>query len=403
MNFKLLKKLIASMSIVSIFFTFVYVYGQATDKMKDELNKQKESNRKSLAELKEKLKALETEVKEKNYSFKVALTEAMKYELEQLAGTRPPQLNMSSTNQNAIKRLKMESKRRKLKKKVKSDEYEILDESGYYEEEEELPEEFADLIDYSNDVDPNPPDNDGYIDTPTKPEKNTSKCSVDLPKWDWRSEGKVTPVKFQGGCGSCWAFTANAVVESAYAIANNKTIDLSEQQVLNCSKAGTCNGGWYEGAFSFMGMKSALVAGKNSGILENFEPYKGKDLRCSSFTPTTYQTLAWGYVGTSSKANVKEIKQALCKYGPLATAMYATPMFQAYKSGVFNEKIRLGANDVNHAVVIVGWDDKLNAYLIKNSWSAQWGQEGYIWMDYRANNVGYGTMWVVARKESAGK
>ncbi len=397
------KKIIATFSIFFVLLSGYYIYAQATDNMKDELNKQKDSNKKSLAELKEKLKALEAEIKEKNYAFKVGITEAMKFELGQIAGTKPPKVSFSGTNKEAERRLRMESKRRKVKMKVKKDTIGNPEEEELFAEDEELPEEFADIIDYSDIPDPVPPDSEGYIDTPTTPEKNTNKCTVDAAKWDWRSEGKVTPVKMQGGCGSCWAFTAAAVIESAYLIANNKTVDLSEQQILNCSKAGSCGGGWYEGVFSYVGMKSPYVAGKNSSVLENFDPYKGKDLKCGAYSPTTYQTMAWGYVGTTGKPSVKEIKQALCKYGALASTVYATPQFQAYRSGVFNEKLKLGPNDVNHAITLVGWDDKLNAFLLKNSWSKGWGQDGYMWINYSSNNVGYGTMWVVARKESEGK
>jgi C1A family cysteine protease len=404
MNFNLGKKIIATMSIIFALLSGYYIYAQATDNMKDALNKQKDSNKKSLAELKEKLRGLEAEIKEKNYAFKVGITEAMKFELEQITGTKPTaNVSFSSTNKEAERRLRMESKRRKTKMRVKNDIYDNMEDELNYAEDEELPEEFADLIDYSNEPDPTPPDNDGYIDTPKNPEKNSNKCTAEASKWDWRSEGKVTPVKMQGGCGSCWAFTAAAVIESAYLMANNKTVDLSEQQILNCSKSGSCNGGWYEGVFSYVGMKTPYVAGKNSGVLENFDPYKGKDLKCGSYSPTTYQTMAWGYVGSTGKPSVKEVKQALCKYGALASTVYATSQFQAYRSGVFNEKVKLGPSDVNHAIVIVGWDDKLNAYLIKNSWSKNWGQEGYMWIDYRANNIGYGTMWAVARKESEGK
>jgi cathepsin L len=372
--------------------------------MKDILQKQKDKNNKELTDLKEKLNQLQQEVKDKNYSFKVAMTEAMKYELSQLASTKAPRsIDYAKVNKEAEKRLKMEGKRKKQKKKVKftSDETEEMEEI-IFSDDDPLPDEYADMQDYSEDDPYQQTEDQGYIEPPPPPKKNESKCNVDLKTWDWRAEGKVTPVRQQGSCGSCWAFTTAAAFESSYLIQNNKTIDMSEQQLVNCSKAGSCaDGGWPGNAFEFMLMKSATSSGSKSGVDESAEPYKGKDMQCKPYKATSYQTVAWGYVANGNRIpTVKEVKQALCKYGPLASAVYVTPHFQAYAGGVFNEKVKTSSpTDVNHAITIVGWDDKLNSYLIKNSWSDKWGIKGYMWIDYKSANIGYGTMWVVARSE----
>jgi C1A family cysteine protease len=396
------RKILLFVSLCSFLFSTLYVHSQ--ESMKDILQKQKDKNNKELSDLKEKLKQLEQEVKDKNYSFKVAMTEAMKYELSQLASTKAPRsIDYSKVNKEAEKRLKMEAKRKKQKKKVKftSDEMDIQEEI-IFDENDPLPDEFADMQDYSEDDPYQQTEDQGYIEPPPPPKKNESKCNVDLKAWDWRAEGKVTPVRQQGSCGSCWAFTAAAAFESSYLIQNNKTIDMSEQHLVNCSRAGTCaDGGWPGNAFEFMLLKSATATGSKSGVDESAEPYKGKDMQCKPYKTTNYQTVAWGYVANGNRIpTVKEVKQALCKYGPLASAVYVTPHFQAYAGGVFNEKVKTSSpTDVNHAITIVGWDDKLNAYLIKNSWSDKWGIKGYMWVDYKSANIGYGTMWVVARSE----
>jgi C1A family cysteine protease len=396
------RKILLLVSLCSFLFSTLYVHSQ--ESAKDILQKQKDKNNKELSDLKEKLNKLQEDIKANNYSFKVAITEAMKYEISQIASTKAPRsIDYAKVNKEAQKRLKMEGKRKKQKKKVKftTDDYEEMEEI-IFDENDPLPDEYADMQDYSQDDPYQQTEDQGYIEPPPPPKKNESKCNVELAAWDWRAEGKVTPVRQQGSCGSCWAFTTAAAFESSYLIQNNKTIDMSEQQLVNCSRAGSCaDGGWPGNAFEFMLMKSATSSGSKSGVDESAEPYKGKDMQCKPYKTTNYQTVAWGYVANGNRTpTVKEVKQALCKYGPLASAVYVTPHFQAYAGGVFNEKVKTSsANDVNHAITIVGWDDKLNAYLIKNSWSDRWGIKGYMWIDYKSANIGYGTMWVVARSE----
>jgi cathepsin L len=94
------------------------------------------------------------------------------------------------------------------------------------------------------------------------------------------------------------------------------------------------------------------------------------------------------------------MKDAICKYGAIAACVKVTPAFQAYKNGVFNEFAYVsGEKDINHAITIVGWDDKKNAYLVKNSWGPQWGDDGYVWVEYGCNNIGYGATWAVVASE----
>ena len=73
--------------------------------------------------------------------------------------------------------------------------------------------------------------------------------------------------------------------------------------------------------------------------------------------------------------------------------MAVTNLFQAYTTGVFNEN---ASSNVNHMVTLVGWDDDLQAWLIKNSWGEYWGENGYMWINYFSNKIGYGAAWVQA-------
>jgi Papain family cysteine protease len=104
-----------------------------------------------------------------------------------------------------------------------------------------------------------------------------------------------------------------------------------------------------------------------------------------------YTAVNWSTVyGKAGTPNVSAIKEALCVHGPVVAAMYTTDAFAQYKDG---------DSDVNHDILIIGWDDKKDAWLIKNSWGSNWwGQKGFGWIRYRSNNIGYGAAWVDAVK-----
>ena len=209
-----------------------------------------------------------------------------------------------------------------------------------------------------------------------------------LAAFSWVERNKITPVKDQGVCGSCWAFTSAAAMESSIYIRRNLVVDLSEQSILDCSGSGSCNGGWYGTVFNYYMSKSA--------VLEKDAPYQGVQRNCVSSPSGDYKVTAWGYLRKDlRKPTVNELKEALCTYGPLAACVEVTNAFQAYKSGVFDEFAKVGIDQINHAIVIVGWDDKKKAFLVKNSWGTRWGENGYVWVAYDCNNIGYGATWVV--------
>ncbi|MBP7585441.1 MAG: hypothetical protein KBA61_15475, partial [Spirochaetes bacterium] len=223
-------------------------------------------------------------------------------------------------------------------------------------------------------------------------------ANPDAPAFNWRDKKRVTPIRHQYTCGSCWAFTTIGVLESSYKIQTNKDYDFSEQQIVDCAtgndgrRAGSCNGGWYGSAFESLQ--------RNGAILDSMSPYKNKDGFCSGTSPSNYKIATWAYVvPNAGTPSIKDMKRAIAKYGPVATACKVTPAFQGYTGGVFDEHTSMyGANDVNHAVVVEGWDDSKGrgAWLLRNSWGTGWGDNGYMWIEYQCNGIGFGAAWVVA-------
>ena len=216
--------------------------------------------------------------------------------------------------------------------------------------------------------------------------------------FDWRALNKVTPVRDQGGCGSCWAFTAIGAFECSWAIRNDQLIDVSEQQILDYNgKWSCCGGGWWMDAFDLM-----IKSGTCSDSAYPYVSMDGKSHPVKKGVPTPYKAVTWGFVAADGRTpSTDAMKQALLRHGPLAVGVYVTPAFQNYKGGIFNQ--HLPGPSVNHAVLCVGWDDtkgKAGCWLIKNSWGADWGEKGYIWIEYGSNRIGDHAAWVEAKSST---
>lgn len=225
----------------------------------------------------------------------------------------------------------------------------------------------------------------------------TIRRSADMKAFNWRDISMMTPVKDQSGCGSCWAFSAMGVYESVYKIMHGKELDLSEQYVVDCvegvtpagvkADCGSCSGG--NVPFLFRAMVTNGVA------LESQFPYQAENKTCSRKNANMpYRIKQQGYVSYNTPT-VKEIKEAICKYGPVFSSLKATEFFMAYGGGVYDEKVEVSSpRDTNHAIVIAGWDDSKNAWLVRNSWSDQWGENGYVWVEYGCANIGNNVAWI---------
>lgn len=181
----------------------------------------------------------------------------------------------------------------------------------------------------------------------------------------------------------------------------------SVQELINCMEIkDACAGGWHGRAFDF------FVYEKGVPFIES-APIKNESEISQGIIPYTYlsapyspgkkgpcnpskgfrKASAWGYVKypPHQMPTVKELQDALLVHGPLVMPIVSDDCFLAYRGGVFNENNK---GTVNHAVLLVGWDDNTQAWQIKNSWGEGWGEKGYGWVKYGSNNIGKYAAWI---------
>ncbi len=226
----------------------------------------------------------------------------------------------------------------------------------------------------------------------------------DLPaSFDWRDYNGCTPIRSQGGCGSCWAFAAIGTIESAILINDGISTDLSEQWLVSCTGAGSCSGGWHTAAYGFLCCQANWQdpCGDCGPVLESDFPYVAWDAPCDCPYPHPYRVDDWARIG-SGIPPADDIKQAILDYGPVSATVAVDSAFQAYDGGVFNA---CWDGQVNHAIVLVGWDDNQGpegVWILRNSWGTNWGEDGYMRILYGCSRVGGSACYIEYRYDCNG-
>ena len=193
---------------------------------------------------------------------------------------------------------------------------------------------------------------------------------------DHRESGKVTGVKNQGQCGSCWAFSATGSMEGMWKKKHGELISMSEQQMVDCGP-GSCNGGYMDSAWNTV---------RNGIESEQTYPYTARDGSCKANSNNFIATNQGSQRVSHSESSLESALYTV-DY-PISVAIHVGSSFQHYHGGIYSDP-NCQYGQLNHGVLAVGYDKSGSGYwIVKNSWGGSWGDGGYIKMKMGENCCG---------------
>jgi rhodanese-related sulfurtransferase len=222
------------------------------------------------------------------------------------------------------------------------------------------------------------------------------------PEWDWRDvDGKnwLTPVKNQGNCGSCWDFAAMGALEAVIKIGENNSNfnpDLSEQYLLSCPpESGGCSG--WDAYYAYK-----YIAENGGALTEDCFRYMASDsIPCYTKCPDWEDNLVpVEDYGITYNPGRDYMKSALIKYGPLVVDMTVYDDFFSYRGGIYEHDGNEPVSDINHQVVLVGYNDNPGYWICKNSWGRYWGEDGFFKIAYGDCRIEYCIIYTTYDPES---
>eukprot|EP00933_Yihiella_yeosuensis_P020881 TRINITY_DN16650_c0_g1_i3.p1 TRINITY_DN16650_c0_g1~~TRINITY_DN16650_c0_g1_i3.p1 ORF type:complete len:387 (+),score=73.86 TRINITY_DN16650_c0_g1_i3:93-1253(+) len=232
---------------------------------------------------------------------------------------------------------------------------------------------------------------------------------------DWRLTEAVTPIKNQGQCGSCWAFSATEAIESQLTLETGGlyNIELSPQQIASCAPptgeygCQGCNGGFTEGAYEYVmsapGLANSFYIPYSQSLTQSTQTMACPNSKVEQINGPD-QTLSGGYAQVSGYSYAtKPCTEGPCKnqdLAALAAALEKGPVSVCVNAGVWSDFTGgimssaacgdMGADAQDHCVMAVGFNAGAPTpyWIVRNSWASTWGNQGYIYLEMAVNTCG---------------
>jgi len=202
--------------------------------------------------------------------------------------------------------------------------------------------------------------------------------------------GLVTPVRSQGSCGSCVAFSTAVTVETCFKKATGVFGDYSEQHMVDCAYgykgAGGCGGAATHSYTDWLGDKKIKLAS------EAQYPYKGAKGICPANPPSFNQGAEVTGSYKTYQGTEELMKKMVYEHGAVVGSVVAKGPFQQYSKGIFAGCTDHSKSSLDHCIAVVGYGTEggVDYWLIKNSWGTWWGENGYIRLKRGVNMCGIG-------------
>ena len=212
---------------------------------------------------------------------------------------------------------------------------------------------------------------------------------------DWTSS--TTPVKDQGNCGSCWAFSSVSTAESALFLAGawTKPTELSTEELVDCVKGEGCRGGDITDGIDYLAKHGVALASDYPDTSSHARPTKKSSCKINDkevvkkISGRKFAVPQCRAGDCKKKENEDILAAVLAHYGPIAICVNAADSWDNYESGVLKGKCSSKADDVDHCVQLVGYSKTAEEpyWKIRNSWTEDWGEEGFIRIPYGIGNT----------------
>jgi len=211
-----------------------------------------------------------------------------------------------------------------------------------------------------------------------------AKASATAQSIDWNAKGALTPIKNQGHCGSCWAFSATSQLESQFFQKYGTLKELSPQQVTSCSTNDNgCQGGNPINAWGYV---SGFGGQEDNADYPYTSGAAGQTGTCKSNKADIIEDVGTSYSMIASSPSQESNMLAQIQKSPMSVCVDAT-LWQTYTGGVITASSGCGTS-IDHAVQATGYNAAGNYWIIRNSWAETWGEKGFVWVEYGSNVCG---------------